>query len=118
MSTMDLDDLLAAAGARRDQPCLIEVGRALRANATTTGYFWSTGRIAATVAAEWVGIKRRLGVMGEGDMRIDLAELRSLDVACRDWALRRDEWASFHSYAGAPPPECVRIIVEARGGRS
>ncbi len=104
MSTMDHDDLLAAAGARGDEPCLIEVGRALRADGETTGYFWSTGRIAATVGADWARLKRRLGVMGDGDMRINLAELRALDVACGDWACRRDEWARFFSYSGAPAP--------------
>ena len=101
---MDLDDILNAAGARRDEPCLIEVGRALQAEGATVGYFWSSGRIAATVGPGWVRLKRRLGVMGEGDMRLDHAELRALDVACRDWARRRDEWASFFSHSGAPAP--------------
>jgi hypothetical protein len=101
---MDLDDILNAAGARRDEPCLIEVGRALQADGATVGYFWSSGRIAATVGAGWVRLKRRLGLMGEGDMRLDLAELHALDVACRDWARRRDEWAQFFSHSGAPAP--------------
>lgn len=109
---LDFEDILAAAGARRDEPCLVEVGRALQADGATTGYFWSSGRIAATVGQDWVRMKRRLGVMGV-DIVVDLAGLRALNVACVDWARRRNDWARFFSYPGAPPPYSGIVTVYA-----
>jgi hypothetical protein len=103
MPAMDLDDIINAACVRDSEPCLVEVGRALRKHATETVFAWSSGRITATVGPGWAQLKRRLGFVGDA-VRLDLAELRALDVACGYWTQRRDEWASFHCYPGAPPP--------------
>jgi hypothetical protein len=100
----DLDDIIdAAVGAHGGKPCLVEVGRALHEHTTTTAFVWSTGRITAAVGMDWSQLERRLGVLGDA-VRLDFAELHALDVACRDWAKRRDEWAAYLSYAAAPPP--------------
>lgn len=100
----DLDDILRAAGAGFGDPCLVEVARALRGPASTIGYLWSTGRIRATVGADFVRIERRLGEMGDGPVTLGLCELAALDAACSDWAKRRDGWAAFYYSGGGHPP--------------
>jgi hypothetical protein len=104
----DLDDLLDAAGARRRAPRLIALARTVeRGRASTTVYFWSTGRIQATVRRRAVRLKRRFGAVGhDGHMDaliVDADELRPLAAAGRDWARHRDAWAAFYfSTAGYP----------------
>ena len=99
----DLEDILEVAGGRRDRPQLIQVGHALVQGRATTGYFWSDGRIGATVGPGWVRIDRRRGVVGDG-IRIDTRTLRVLVNVCSDWAHVRDGWAAFYySSAGFPP---------------
>ena len=100
----DLDDILDTAGAVRGKPQLIEVGRAIgRGHDATTGYFWSTGRIGATVGPDWVRIRRRLGVSTDG-IKLDAETVRSLAIACRAWSRCRDQWAAFYYSGGGFPP--------------
>lgn len=64
--SLDLDDILAAAGPDRDSPCLVEVARVRSGPTRTVGFYWSTGRIRATVGPNWVRIKRKWGPMSDG----------------------------------------------------
>lgn len=100
----DLDDILHVAGGSRRSPQLIEVGRALnKGRPATVGYFWSNGRIGATVGAGWVKIDRRFGVQGRG-LQLDVPTLALLAKACRTWVRQRDRWAAFFSSSGGYPP--------------
>jgi hypothetical protein len=113
----DLDDIIDAAVTRGSKPCLVEVGRALHQHETTTAYAWSSGRITATVGTDWVRLKRRLGVIGDA-VRLDVAELRALDVACGDWTYRRDGWAAYYTYPAAPPPYGGSVYCYLPPGRA
>lgn len=95
---MDLDEIILNAGADTDQPCLVELGHAVRAGRrTSTGFIWSSGRIAATIGPREVRLRRRLGPVGSASgIKLDARELATLLAACRDWAQRRDEWWAFY----------------------
>jgi hypothetical protein len=106
--SFDLNAILDAAGARRGAPSLIALAHGVQGGrASTTGYFWSTGRVYATVGAHTARIKRHLGTIGHAgrmdDLVVKASELRPLAAACRDWARYRDEWAAFYfSTSGYP----------------
>jgi hypothetical protein len=119
----DLDDIIDAADGDDDEPRLVQVGAALRrGRPATAGCFWSTGRVFATVGAGWVRIRRRWGNVGEhphsNELRLAVPELRAVDVACRDWARRRDAWAAFYySSAGYPAGYGRACYYQAPGKR-
>ena len=121
--TWDLDETLDAASADRGEPCLVEVARAHHgAGAATRCYFWSTGRICATVGSGRIRIRRRYGTIGSSrrsnTLRLDRGELGLLRAACRDWLRRRERWAAFYySCAGFPAGFGRACYYQAPGKR-
>lgn len=113
------DPSIDAAGVDRAAPGWIEVSRDAGPPATI-GLAWSTGRVVATAGPGWVALRRRRGVVGVagklGGLRLTLAELRALDVACGDWVRHRDAWAAFYTtHAGHPPGLGVSHYYQAPG---
>lgn len=100
----DLADILEAAAPRQGPPQLVEVSRALtRGRVATTGYFWSSGRISATVGTHGVHVRRRSGVTSPG-LELEAATIQRLALACREWSRRREEWAAFYDSGSGYPP--------------
>ena len=62
----DLESILRSAGVGAERPGLVEVAR----TRGSRGLFWWTGRIVATVWPERVRLRRRLGVIDGGRVRV------------------------------------------------
>lgn len=107
MNVTDLEDVLLAAQPDRERRALVEVGRSVSAGTTATAYFWSSGRISATVTAGGARFRRRRGtqgVHGANELALDLDEWRALARTCDRWVERRGDWAAFYDSSSGYPP--------------
>ncbi len=96
----DLESILRTAGADRERPAVVEVGR----TRDSRGLFWWTGRVAATVWPERVRLRRRLGVVGDREgLVLDRRALDALARASAAWARRRARWCAWSEGARLVP---------------